>query len=92
VHPAVFNAANEECVAAFLGGRLPFLAIVDTVAAVVAEADDHDWALGNSLSVADVLSAEGWARQRARDLTRTTGTSGAADPAATTTRTSENPA
>ena len=36
-HPAVFNAANEECVAAFLGGRLPFLAIVDTVAAVVAE-------------------------------------------------------
>src|SRR6476659_7857212 len=31
--PAVFNAANEEAVAAFLDGRLPFLGIVDTVAA-----------------------------------------------------------
>jgi 1-deoxy-D-xylulose-5-phosphate reductoisomerase len=79
VHPAVFNAANEECVAAFLAGRLPFLAIVDTVAAVVAEADSRDWPLGNSLSVADVLSAEGWARQRARSLSGMTGT---ADPAA----------
>jgi 1-deoxy-D-xylulose-5-phosphate reductoisomerase len=74
VHPAIFNAANEECVAAFLSGRLPFLAIVDTVAAVVSEATDQDWPLGNSVSVADVLSAEGWARQRARDLTGLTGT------------------
>ena len=30
--PAVFNAANEECVEAFLAGDLPFLGIVDTVA------------------------------------------------------------
>src|SRR4051794_16104204 len=36
VAPAVYNAANEECVSAFLAGRLPFLGIVDTVAAVVA--------------------------------------------------------
>ena len=35
--PAVFNAANEECVEAFLAGRLPFTGIVDTVAAVVEE-------------------------------------------------------
>ncbi len=35
--PAVLNAANETCVEAFLAGRLPFLAIVDTVAAVLAE-------------------------------------------------------
>ena len=35
--PAVYNAANEECVAAFLAGRLPFLQIVDTVADVLGE-------------------------------------------------------
>ena len=36
--PAVYNAANEECVAAFLAGRLPFLGIVDTVARVLDDA------------------------------------------------------
>src|SRR5690606_11074671 len=35
VHPALFNAANEEAVAAFREGRLPFLGIVDTVAATL---------------------------------------------------------
>ena len=38
--PAVFNAANEVCVHAFLAGRLPFLAIVDTVQRVVDEQVD----------------------------------------------------
>jgi 1-deoxy-D-xylulose-5-phosphate reductoisomerase len=33
--PAVFNAANEEAVAAFLAGRLPFVRIVDVVAEVL---------------------------------------------------------
>ena len=79
-YPAVFNAANEECVTAFLAGRLPFLAIVDTVAAVVSE---HESTLGNSVSVADVLSAEEWARQRARVL------SGLAAPAEAVGLTSE---
>ncbi|HJU97051.1 MAG TPA: 1-deoxy-D-xylulose-5-phosphate reductoisomerase [Jiangellaceae bacterium] len=71
--PAVYNAANEECVGAFLDGRLPFLAIVDTVAQVVAEhaasagpAGDG----GNATSVDDVLAAEAWARARAREITR----------------------
>ena len=65
--PAVFNAANEECVAAFLGGRLPYLAIVDTVAVVV---DEHlESGHGNPTSVDDVLSCERWARSRAHDLT-----------------------
>ncbi len=64
--PAVYNAANEECVAAFLGGQLPFLAIVDTVAAVLGE---HDGPAGNSPTLQDVLEAEAWARQRARELT-----------------------
>src|SRR5690625_2951009 len=35
--PAVFNAANEVCVNAFLSGQLAFLGIVDTVSAVLAE-------------------------------------------------------
>lgn len=63
--PAVFNAANEECVAAFLGGRLPFLGIVDTVTAVVGE---HSALPGEGLTVDDVLAAEDWARTRAHEL------------------------
>jgi 1-deoxy-D-xylulose-5-phosphate reductoisomerase len=65
--PAVLNAANEECVAAFLSGRLPFLAIVDTLARVV---EEHLAAgAGNPRTVEDVLTAEDWARERARELT-----------------------
>jgi 1-deoxy-D-xylulose-5-phosphate reductoisomerase len=68
--PAVLNAANEVCVEAFLGGRLAFPLILDTVAAVL---DEHTSgsrsALGNDQSLADVLSAETWARERARHLT-----------------------
>ncbi|MFF8314325.1 1-deoxy-D-xylulose-5-phosphate reductoisomerase [Streptomyces lydicus] len=80
--PAVFNAANEECVAAFLAGGLPFTGIVDTVADVVAEGlasgvvmkrqggaeRSGTPARGTSLTVADVLEAETWARARAREL------------------------
>jgi 1-deoxy-D-xylulose-5-phosphate reductoisomerase len=64
--PAVFNAANEECVAAFLAGSLQFTAIVDTVAAVVADAD----VVGRdgTLTLADVLGAESWARQRVAEV------------------------
>jgi 1-deoxy-D-xylulose-5-phosphate reductoisomerase len=62
--PAVFNAANEEAVAAFLAGRLPYLGIVDTVAAVVGEHAD-----GAGIPDVDaVLAAEDWARRRAREL------------------------
>ena len=58
--PAVFNAANEECVDAFLAGRLPFTGIVDTVAKVVAEHGTPN--RGTSLTLEDVLAAETWAR------------------------------
>ena len=37
--PAVYNAANEECVAGFLAGRISFTRIVDTVAQIVSEHD-----------------------------------------------------
>jgi 1-deoxy-D-xylulose-5-phosphate reductoisomerase len=62
--PGVYNAANEEAVAAFLAGRIRFTEIVDTVAAVVAEHQP----VRNSLTVDDVLEAEAWARARARDI------------------------
>ena len=61
--PAVLNAANEVCVEAFVGGRLPFLGIVDTVAAVVDENPHRERA-----TLSDVLESEEWARERARQL------------------------
>jgi len=76
--PAVFNAADEVCVGAFLDGRLPFTGIVATVARVV---DEHlnggsdpspgsAWVDGNNAALADVSSADAWARRRADDLVR----------------------
>ena len=62
--PAVYNAANEVCVAAFVAGRLRFTGIVDTLAQVL---DEHE--VGNIGSVPDVLDAERWARDRAAVLT-----------------------
>jgi 1-deoxy-D-xylulose-5-phosphate reductoisomerase len=61
--PAVYNAANEACVAAFLAGRMSFTRIVDTVARIVSE---HD-AVPVS-SVAEVLAIDDWARRRAGEL------------------------
>jgi len=63
--PAVLNAANEECVAAFLDGALRFTKIVDTVAAVVGELTGP---ARNAATVDDVLAAEAWGRARAREL------------------------
>jgi 1-deoxy-D-xylulose-5-phosphate reductoisomerase len=65
--PAVYNAANEESVAAFQDGRVTFPAIVNTVAAVLAEHPSEN-AAGNVLSLDDVLAADRWARVRAREL------------------------
>jgi 1-deoxy-D-xylulose-5-phosphate reductoisomerase len=66
VAPAVFNASNEVCVEAFLAGELPYLGILDTVAAVL---DDPDVpSTGSDLTVGDVLGADRWARDRARGL------------------------
>jgi 1-deoxy-D-xylulose-5-phosphate reductoisomerase len=62
VVPALYNAANEEAVAAFLAGRLSFTAIVQVVARTLDAAPD----LGAPTSVDDVLAAERWAREHAR--------------------------
>lgn len=62
LHPAVFNAANEECVEAFLRGRLAYLAVVDTVADVLEAFEAID-----EPSYESVLEADRWARARARE-------------------------
>jgi 1-deoxy-D-xylulose-5-phosphate reductoisomerase len=63
--PAVYNAANEACVSRFRDGRLRFVDIVPTVAAVVGE---HDVPSKEKLTVDDVLAADAWARRRASEL------------------------
>jgi 1-deoxy-D-xylulose-5-phosphate reductoisomerase len=63
-YPAVFNAANEECVQGFWRGRLRFTEIVDTVARVV---DRHESPSG-PLTLSGVLGAERWARSAARAI------------------------
>ncbi len=65
--PAVYNAANEECVDAFCAGALSFTGIVDTISAVVDEhlADGH--VRSDSLTLDAVLGADAWARARARE-------------------------
>jgi 1-deoxy-D-xylulose-5-phosphate reductoisomerase len=73
--PAVYNAANEEAVAAFVAGSGGFLDIVDTIARVLDEAGE--WS-GEPDTVADVLAAESWARDRARTLLAGTGARGPA--------------
>lgn len=57
---AVFNAANEVAVEAFLSGRIPFGAIAATIAAVL---DAHD--AGPARDLDAVLEADAWARRQA---------------------------
>ncbi len=63
LHPAVFNAANEECVASFVDGRLGFLGITDTVARVVESYEAPD-----EVSLDAIDAAEAWARAEAARL------------------------
>ncbi|GAA3596460.1 1-deoxy-D-xylulose-5-phosphate reductoisomerase [Kineosporia mesophila] len=60
--PAVYNAANEECVWAFHDGRIGFNQILDVVGDVLA---DHTQE--GSLTIEAVLAADTWARERARE-------------------------
>ncbi|MGY1917219.1 1-deoxy-D-xylulose-5-phosphate reductoisomerase [Blastococcus sp. SYSU DS0973] len=62
--PAMYNAANEEAVAAFTAGRLSFPGIVQLVARTLDDAPD----LGAPTCVEDVLAAEKWAREHARGV------------------------
>jgi 1-deoxy-D-xylulose-5-phosphate reductoisomerase len=64
VVPAMFNAANEEAVAAFRANRLSFRGILDLVARTLDDAPD----LGAPTCVEDVVTAEKWAREHARGV------------------------
>ena len=63
LHPAVFNAANEAAVGAFLAGTLSFPGIVETV-----EATLDAFAAPAEVTLDAVLEAERWARHTAAQL------------------------
>jgi 1-deoxy-D-xylulose-5-phosphate reductoisomerase len=65
ISPAVFNAANEVAVSAFLEGGMPFGRISEIIEAVL---DSHTPA--PAAARAAVREADGWARERARDYVR----------------------
>ena len=71
--PAALNAANEEAVAAFLAGRLPFPGIAEVVTEVL---ERHRPPA--ALDLAALLATERWSRGLARtlveDLTTSRGT------------------
>jgi 1-deoxy-D-xylulose-5-phosphate reductoisomerase len=64
--PAVFNAANEVAVAAFLDGAIPFGRISEIIERVL---EAH--APAPATAVEAVREADRWARARARELVRT---------------------
>lgn len=67
--PAVFNAANEEAVAAFHAGAIRFTDMIETTGRVL---DEHASSLAlaesGSLTLEAVLEAEAWARTRANEI------------------------
>ena len=65
--PAVYNASNEVAVDAFHDGRIRFTDIVDTVARVVEEHTGGGIQSGVP-GVEDVMRADSWARDRAREV------------------------
>jgi 1-deoxy-D-xylulose-5-phosphate reductoisomerase len=61
--PAVMNAANEIAVEAFLGGRIGFMAIAESIERVM---DQHAAHALNSIE--EVLEADRWGRRTAREI------------------------
>jgi 1-deoxy-D-xylulose-5-phosphate reductoisomerase len=57
--PAVFNAANETAVAAFLAGRIPFGRIAEAIDVVL-----HAHIVSTADSLEAVRAADAWARRR----------------------------
>ncbi len=64
-YPAVLSAADEVAVEMFLDGAIGFMDVYRTVDKVVA---DHTPSSGGSLD--EVLDADRWARERAREVAR----------------------
>lgn len=70
--PAVMNAANEIAVDAFLGGRVPFTAIVPVVADVL---ERHGRLPDGSepQSIREALAWDSWGRRQAREVLAASG-------------------
>lgn len=66
--PAVMNAANEIAVDAFLGGRIGFVQIAETIERTMNAHTAHN--LG---SIDEVLKADLWSRETAREICRELG-------------------
>ncbi|MGB0063798.1 MAG: 1-deoxy-D-xylulose-5-phosphate reductoisomerase, partial [Terracidiphilus sp.] len=62
-HCIALNAADEVAVEAFLTGRIPFLGIPRTIEKVLAQTPE-----AHPASIAEVLAADGQARELARTL------------------------
>lgn len=62
--PAMYNAANEEAVQAFVEGRLSFPGIWQTVEKVLEASSPQDY--HGSLEI--ILQADAWAREKARSI------------------------
>ena len=70
-HPAVLNAANEQCVYAFLDGKFSFLGITAIVSQVLEDFNASEWdhiAGASEESLEQVLAVEAWARAHADEL------------------------
>jgi 1-deoxy-D-xylulose-5-phosphate reductoisomerase len=65
-YPAAFNAANEVAVAAFLKGRLPFLAIAEVVERVLERSE-----LAPARDLAELVEVDTRARVLAREVSAT---------------------
>ena len=58
IMPTVFNAANEEAVALFLDGKIPYLAITDLISGAMERCRQAE-----NPSLEEILEAEAWARE-----------------------------
>lgn len=61
--PAIFNAANETAVYAFLDGRIPFGKIYETVYGVLSQAESEP-----EFTLPNLRAIDGWARAKATEL------------------------
>lgn len=64
--PAIFNAANEVCVAAFIDGKIGFTSIIETVEEVVQSLGSKS--AGSPRDLVDVSAIENDARKIAQEL------------------------
>ncbi len=68
--PAVLNAANEVAVRAFLDGGLAYPRIPALIEAALAQLPASEFAGAAGADLAQVLAADGWARQSANEWMR----------------------